>query len=91
MNWDPAQQGLLLGCYYYGYIFSGIPGGYLANRFGVKLIMGVPMFLASIITLFTPTLAHASFPVLVASRIMLGLLQVQGMGITYYILITAIA
>lgn len=74
--WDPTQQGLVLGCYFYGYIVSNVPGAWLARRVGFKLVFGISMLLSSIITLCTPVAARASFELFVALRILLGLLQV---------------
>nr|XP_039254795.1 sialin-like [Styela clava] len=73
--WDSVQQGLILGCYFYGYIFTCVPGGYLAKRYGVKPVLGITMLISSIITLLCPVMANASFPLFVTFRIILGFLQ----------------
>ena len=39
-DWDPETQGLILGCFFYGYAFSHVPGGVLAERYGGKWFMG---------------------------------------------------
>jgi len=31
-NWNGEQRGLVLGAFFYGYILTQIPGGYLASR-----------------------------------------------------------
>ncbi|XP_039258886.2 sialin-like [Styela clava] len=74
-NWDIGQESLLLGCYYYGYIISNFVGGYLAKRFGIKLVLGISMFLSSIVTILSPPIAKASFGLFVAARTLLGALQ----------------
>ena len=33
-DWDKAQQGDLLGCYYYGYICTQILGAWLSSKYG---------------------------------------------------------
>lgn len=75
-SWDPAKQGLVLGCYFYGYIVSNIPGAWLARRFGFKLVLGISMLLSSFLTLCTPAAAVASFELFLVLRIILGFLQV---------------
>lgn len=89
-QWDPNEQGLLLGCYYYGYIFTCLPGGYLTNRFGIKPILGLSMLLSSIITVVTPYLANVSFPLLVSSRILLGLIQVRSISVRIFCSLNAV-
>ncbi|XP_078491658.1 sialin-like [Ciona intestinalis] len=74
-DWNSADQGLLLGCYFYGYIVSNVPGAWLARRYGIRLVLGIAMLLSSVITLFTPLAARASFDLFVAMRVMLGFLQ----------------
>jgi len=76
-SWDPAQQGLLLGCYYYGYMFSNVPGAWLARRYGFKQVFGISMLFSAIITMCTPVAALTSFEFFVCLRIILGLLQVK--------------
>ncbi|XP_076803041.1 sialin-like isoform X1 [Clavelina lepadiformis] len=74
-DWNSAEQGLLLGCYFYGYIVSNIPGAWLSKRYGFKIVLGSAMFFSSIITLFTPLAANSSFELLVALRVILGFFQ----------------
>ena len=31
-NWSETQEGIILGSFFYGYIVSQLPGGYLAGR-----------------------------------------------------------
>ena len=40
-EWDPETQGLILGCFYYGYALNQVPGGVLAERYGGKWFMGM--------------------------------------------------
>ena len=39
--WDAETQGLILGCFFYGYALSMVPGGVLAERYGGKWFMGM--------------------------------------------------
>ncbi len=37
-TWDSSTQGIILGSFFYGYILTQIPGGWLATKFGGKRI-----------------------------------------------------
>ena len=40
-GWDPATEGAIFSCFFYGYMATQILGGYLADRFGGKWVFGV--------------------------------------------------
>ena len=75
-QWSAIDQGLVLGCYFYGYILSGIPGAWLSRRWGFRLVIGMAFILSSIFTIITPFAAWYKLEMLVASRIALGFVQV---------------
>ena len=56
-NWNAKEQGMILGAYYYGFIFSLIPGGYLVERFGCKWIMLVSIWSGVLCTFLSPLVA----------------------------------
>ncbi len=37
-TWDSRTQGVILGSFFYGYIVTQIPGGWLATKFGGKRV-----------------------------------------------------
>lgn len=37
-GWDSVTQGMVLGAFFYGYICTQLPGGWLARRYGGKLV-----------------------------------------------------
>ena len=76
-NWNPIQQGLVLGCYFYGYIFSNIIGGWLSKRFGFRLILGGSVFMSAVMTILTPIAAKLNFELFVALRVLLGFVAVS--------------
>uniref|UniRef100_A0A4W3JE06 Major facilitator superfamily (MFS) profile domain-containing protein n=1 Tax=Callorhinchus milii TaxID=7868 RepID=A0A4W3JE06_CALMI len=61
-DWSSETQGWILSAFYYGYIVSQIPGGYLAMRFGGKLVLGFAVLLSSVSTLPSPTGSRAGRP-----------------------------
>ncbi|XP_043940742.1 sialin-like [Protopterus annectens] len=78
-NWTPRTQGIILGAFFYGYIITQIPGGYLADRFGGKLLLGLGVIVTSVLTLLTPLAAELGVPYLVILRALEGF----GEGVTY--------
>ena len=40
-QWDEAQQGIILGMFFYGYVLTQVPGGRLAEVIGNRCIKSV--------------------------------------------------
>lgn len=78
-TWDAHTKGIILGSFFYGYIFTQLPGGYLATKVGGKLLFGGGVFLTAILTLLTPLCVRWSVYLLVAIRVLEGLFE----GVTY--------
>jgi ACS family sodium-dependent inorganic phosphate cotransporter len=72
-GYDSAAQGLILSAFFWGYLFPQLAGGWLADRFGGKRVLGFGVAVWSVATFITPGAARTSFTVLVAVRILLGL------------------
>ncbi|BES93147.1 Major Facilitator Superfamily [Nesidiocoris tenuis] len=71
------QKGLLSGVFYWGYLTSGIPLGYLADKYGSVRVMSIAGgIFCGIATIIVPYAAiNWSFEVVCASRIIQGLGQ----------------
>uniref|UniRef100_A0A667X8J6 Sialin n=1 Tax=Myripristis murdjan TaxID=586833 RepID=A0A667X8J6_9TELE len=78
-NWDSETQGWILGSFFYGYILTQVPGGYLASRFGAKWLMGLGILGTVIFTLLTPIAADLGAGYLIAVRVLEGI----GEGVTF--------
>lgn len=76
-SWVPSTQGLVLGAFFYGYTFTQIPGGALAERFGGKWPFGFGLLCTSIMTLLTPIAARAGASFLIVVRVIEGLGEVS--------------
>ncbi|CAB4008147.1 sialin-like isoform X3, partial [Paramuricea clavata] len=74
-NWDTKLQGLVLGSFFFGYITTQIPGGFLASKYGGKSLFGGGILLASILTMLTPVATRRSVSWLIALRILEGIAQ----------------
>lgn len=76
-NWDSATQGWILGSFFYGYILTQIPGGYLASRCGAKWLMGFGILGTALFTLLTPLAADLGAGYLIAVRVLEGIGEVS--------------
>lgn len=86
-DWDESTQGVILSAFYYGYIFTHIPGGLLAQRYGGKHTLGVGILLTGIFTMLTPWVAeHGAIPMVIL-RVLMGF----GEGTTFPALSTLLA
>ncbi|KAK7817091.1 hypothetical protein U0070_001803 [Myodes glareolus] len=77
--WDAETQGWILGSFFYGYIITQIPGGYMASRIGGKLLLGFGILGTAVFTLFTPMAADLGVVTLIVLRALEGL----GEGVTF--------
>ncbi|CAH1397961.1 unnamed protein product [Nezara viridula] len=57
-NWDEETQGLILSSFFWGYIINHVPGGLMAERWGVKWVLGVSIFVSSSCTFITPPVSR---------------------------------
>ncbi|XP_057704747.1 sialin [Corythoichthys intestinalis] len=78
-DWDSETQGWILGSFFYGYIITQIPGGYLAGRWGPKWLMGLGILGTAVFTLLTPAAADLGASYLIAVRVLEGV----GEGVTF--------
>jgi ACS family sodium-dependent inorganic phosphate cotransporter len=73
LGYSPATQGLVLSAFFWGYIVSQLAGGWMADRFGGKAVLGFGVACWSLATLITPLGAAVSFPFLLGARVLLGI------------------
>jgi len=72
-GWTSVEKGLVQSAFFWGYAFTQIPGGWLAQKYGGKLVLFAGVMLWSFGTLIAPACAHLSFTALLASRFLVGL------------------
>jgi len=58
IEWDKTMQGAILSSFFYGYIVTQIPAGYLSGRFGGKRVMFIGMIIYGIATVVLPFAAR---------------------------------
>ncbi|CAF1209802.1 unnamed protein product [Rotaria sordida] len=71
--WTKTIQGIILGAYFWGYIITQIPAGYLAGRFGPRYLFGGAMIVSSLVTVFMPLVAHVHWILFCILRLLVGL------------------
>ena len=72
-GWTSVEKGLVQSAFFWGYAFTQIPGGWLAQKYGGKLVLFAGVMLWSFGTLIAPVCAQFSFTALLASRFLVGL------------------
>ncbi|XP_042217481.1 putative inorganic phosphate cotransporter isoform X1 [Homarus americanus] len=87
-DWDEWTQGLITGSFFWGYIWTQIPGGRLAEVLGARRVFGGAILSASIVTMFVPLAAKSSASTLIAVRILLGLSEGATFPSTHALLAT---
>ncbi|XP_029022325.1 sialin [Betta splendens] len=77
--WDSETQGWLLGAFFFGYLCTQIPGGYLAGHYGGSIFLGLGVLGTAVLTLLTPLAAQLGSYWLFALRAVEGF----GEGVTF--------
>ena len=72
-GWDRETQGRVLSFFFVGYLLTQVAGGWLADRFGGKIVLGIGVVFWSIFTLITPPAAFAGLTLLLLARVGMGL------------------
>ena len=78
-GWSEFHVGIILSSFYFGYMFTLIVGGYLADKYGGKKVLGYGLLIWSFFTIITPFFAYSGLWWLIFIRILMGL----GEGITF--------
>ncbi|KAL0278598.1 UNVERIFIED_CONTAM: hypothetical protein PYX00_000372 [Menopon gallinae] len=78
-HWSESTQQLILGSFYWGYVASHIPGGFIADRFGGKYTLGLGILSTAIFTIIIPLVVSQGYIWLLICRIVAGL----GEGTTF--------
>ncbi|XP_065134669.2 vesicular glutamate transporter 3 [Paramisgurnus dabryanus] len=78
-NWDPETVGLIHGSFFWGYIVTQIPGGFISNKLAANRVFGAAIFLTSLLNMFIPSAARVHYGCVLFVRILQGLVE----GVTY--------
>ncbi|XP_071483662.1 sialin-like [Diadema antillarum] len=78
-EWDSSTQELILAGFFYGYLFTQLPGGWMADKFGGKYLFAFGVLCTCLCSLAFPFLARVGVAAVFASRVISGL----GEGMTF--------
>lgn len=71
--WSKNIQGVLLAAYFGGYIVTQIPAGYLAARFGARVLFAGAVLTSSLTTLLMPLAAAQHWTIFSVTQVIVGL------------------
>ena len=74
-NWSKRQVNMVLGSFFIGYAPAIFFSGSVAERYGAKYPLFFSVLGTSLINILTPHIARISVNLLIASRILLGIIQ----------------
>ena len=74
-DWSTTQQANVLGAFYYGYMVTQIPAGYLASKHGAKHLFGLGVFFTGVLTIFTPPVSYLGVNWLIFLRVLEGVAE----------------
>ncbi|XP_066974665.1 putative inorganic phosphate cotransporter isoform X2 [Macrobrachium rosenbergii] len=74
-DWDEETQGMILGCFYYGYAVGNLLGGLVSEHLGGRITLGVSVISVSIAKPLIPICARTSTALYMGLRIVSGIFQ----------------
>ncbi|XP_014749356.1 PREDICTED: vesicular glutamate transporter 1 [Sturnus vulgaris] len=57
-NWDPETVGMIHGSFFWGYIVTQIPGGFIAQKFAANRVFGLAIVSTSVLNMLIPSAAR---------------------------------
>ncbi|KAJ8672811.1 hypothetical protein QAD02_004071 [Eretmocerus hayati] len=74
-DWDQQTSSLILSSFYWGYVFTQFPSGYLARTWSAKKLLGFGIFTCSAFNVITPFVSEYGHVPVIISRVAMGLSQ----------------
>eukprot|EP00057_Strongylocentrotus_purpuratus_P014753 XP_011669227.1 PREDICTED: vesicular glutamate transporter 1 [Strongylocentrotus purpuratus] len=74
-DWSVKTIGAMHGSFFWGYIITQVPGGFLAARFPANRIFATAIFISSILNLLIPMACHVSPMMVIAIRMLQGFVE----------------
>lgn len=71
-GWSPSTVGVIQSAFFWGYVLTQILGGWAADKYGGKVVLGAGVLVWSLMTFLTPAAANAGLIPLLAARALLG-------------------
>ncbi|EDW08404.2 putative inorganic phosphate cotransporter [Drosophila mojavensis] len=75
-DWSEAQKSYILSSFYWGYIVTQFPAGFLVRRYGAKLVLFIPTFATALLSCLTPVcISWGGWLAFSVLRLIIGLFQ----------------
>ncbi|XP_069462506.1 vesicular glutamate transporter 1 [Ambystoma mexicanum] len=78
-TWDPETVGMIHGSFFWGYIVTQIPGGFICQKFAANRVFGFAIVSTSVLNMLIPSAAKVHYGCVICVRILQGLVE----GVTY--------
>uniref|UniRef100_A0A7N6BNS9 Vesicular glutamate transporter 1 n=1 Tax=Anabas testudineus TaxID=64144 RepID=A0A7N6BNS9_ANATE len=78
-DWDPETVGMIHGSFFWGYIVTQIPGGFICQKFAANRVFGFAIVATSCLNMLIPTAARVHFGCVIIVRVFQGLVE----GVSY--------
>uniref|UniRef100_A0AAY4C8W3 Vesicular glutamate transporter 1 n=1 Tax=Denticeps clupeoides TaxID=299321 RepID=A0AAY4C8W3_9TELE len=78
-SWDPETVGMIHGSFFWGYIVTQIPGGFICQKFAANRVFGFAVVATSTLNMLIPSAARVHFGCVIMVRILQGLVE----GVSY--------
>uniref|UniRef100_A0A8C7YJK5 Vesicular glutamate transporter 1 n=1 Tax=Oryzias sinensis TaxID=183150 RepID=A0A8C7YJK5_9TELE len=78
-EWDPETVGMIHGSFFWGYIVTQIPGGFICQKFAANRVFGFAIVATSCLNMLIPSAARMHFGCVIIVRIFQGLVE----GVSY--------
>ncbi|RXM34531.1 Vesicular glutamate transporter 2.1 [Acipenser ruthenus] len=75
---------MIHGSFFWGYIVTQIPGGYISSRLAANRVFGAAIFFTSILNMLIPSAARVHYGLVIFVRILQGLVEVKPTGFVDY-------
>ncbi|XP_017317716.2 vesicular glutamate transporter 1 isoform X1 [Ictalurus punctatus] len=77
--WDPEIVGLIHGSFFWGYIVTQIPGGFICQKFAANRVFGFAIVATSTLNMLIPSAARIHYGCVIVVRVLQGLVE----GVSY--------
>uniref|UniRef100_T1JDX1 Major facilitator superfamily (MFS) profile domain-containing protein n=1 Tax=Strigamia maritima TaxID=126957 RepID=T1JDX1_STRMM len=78
-GWNPATVGAVDSSFFWGYIITQVPGGFLASKYPANRVFGSAIAASAFLNLLIPGAAEVGFVMVIFIRVLQGLVE----GVTY--------
>ncbi|KAL1277967.1 hypothetical protein QQF64_024640 [Cirrhinus molitorella] len=78
-TWDPETVGMIHGSFFWGYIVTQIPGGFICQRFAANRVFGFAIVATSTLNMLIPAAARVHYGCVIMVRVCQGLVE----GVSY--------